>query len=92
MSEHVTFTIDGARVRASRGIYVLDVALDYGICIPHLCHMKGLTSIGACRLCIVELVKNGKSKVTTSCTLETEEGIVVLLHKGGTSEATLCLL
>ncbi|MFC1594063.1 2Fe-2S iron-sulfur cluster-binding protein, partial [Candidatus Omnitrophota bacterium] len=37
MSEYVTLLIDGARVRAPRGVSVLDAALDYGICIPHLC-------------------------------------------------------
>ena len=80
MTEYVTLTINGAKVRAPRGISVLDVALDYGICIPHLCHMQGVTPIGACRLCIVELVKNGKSKVTTSCTLDVEQGLVILAH------------
>lgn len=80
MAEYVTLTINGARVRAPRGVSVLDAALEYGICIPHLCHMRGLTPIGACRLCIVETVKNGKSKVTTSCTLEVEENMIILAH------------
>lgn len=80
MSQYVTLTIDGAKIRAPRGTTVLDAALDYGICIPALCHMRDVTPLGACRICIVELVKNGKSKVTTSCTLEVEEGMVVLAH------------
>jgi NADH dehydrogenase/NADH:ubiquinone oxidoreductase subunit G len=33
--------------------------------------------MGACRLCIVEHVKNGRSKVTASCTLMVEEGMVI---------------
>ncbi|MCK4463010.1 MAG: (2Fe-2S)-binding protein, partial [Candidatus Omnitrophica bacterium] len=45
MSEYVTLTINGAKIRAPRGTTVLDAALDYGICIPHLCHMRGLTPI-----------------------------------------------
>lgn len=80
MSEYITFTINGARVRAVKGANVLDVALNYGICIPHLCHVKTFTPIGACRICIVELIKNGKSKVTTSCTLQAEEGMVIQAH------------
>ena len=80
MNEYVTLTINGAKVRAPRGTSVLDAALDYGICIPHLCHMHGVTPIGVCRLCIVEVIKDGKSKVTTSCTLEVEEGMVILAH------------
>ena len=80
MPDYVTLTIDGARIQAPRGTSVLDAALDYGICIPHLCHVRGLTPIGVCRLCIVEEIKDGKSKVTTSCTLEVEEGMEVLAH------------
>lgn len=80
MSEYVTLTIDGAEVSAPKSSSVLDTALDYGICIPHLCHMRGITPIGACRLCIVEVVKNGEPEVTTSCTLEVEEGMVILAH------------
>ncbi len=80
MEKYVTLTINGAKVRAPAGTTVLDAALDYGICIPHLCHMRGLSPIGACRLCIVEVIKNGRSKVTASCTLEVEEGLEILAH------------
>jgi NADH dehydrogenase/NADH:ubiquinone oxidoreductase subunit G len=80
MAEKVNLTIDGAKLQADAGSYVLDVALDYGICIPSLCHVRGMTPIGACRICIVEVIKNGKSKVTASCTLEVEEGMVIRAH------------
>lgn len=80
MLKDVTFIINGARVTAPKGSSVLDAALDYGICIPHLCHLRDVTALGACRLCIVEVVKNGKSKVTTSCTLDAEEGMVIAAH------------
>ena len=77
MLKFVTLSIDGATIRAINGTTVLDTALEYGICIPHLCHMPGIEPLGACRLCIVEVVKNGRAKVTTSCTLEVRQGIVV---------------
>src|SRR4030042_4841394 len=80
MVEYVNLRINGAVLRVPRGASVLDAALMYGICIPHLCHMRTVSPIGACRLCIVEHVKNGKSKVTASCTLEAEEGMVILAH------------
>ncbi|TET48131.1 MAG: 2Fe-2S iron-sulfur cluster binding domain-containing protein, partial [Actinomycetota bacterium] len=80
MNEYITLTIDGAKIRAPRGTSVLDIALEYGICIPHLCHSRDLTPIGVCRLCIVEVIKNGRSKVITSCTLEVEEGMIILAH------------
>ena len=58
----------------------MDAALDFGICIPSLCHLREVTPLGACRLCIVEVVANGRSKVTASCTLEVEEGMVIRAH------------
>jgi len=77
MLPHVTLTIDGAQITASKAKSVLDVAIEYGICIPHLCHIAHISDLGACRLCIVEHVKNGQSDVTTSCTLHVQEGMVI---------------
>lgn len=73
----VTLTIDGATVRAPRGSSVLDAAMEYGICIPHLCHVPNLSDFGGCRLCIVENVVEGRAKITTSCTLRVQEGMVI---------------
>ncbi len=77
MIQEVTLTIDGSKVKAPRGASVLDAALRYGICIPHLCHLPTVSDLGACRLCIVENVLNGRSRITTSCTLVAKEGMVV---------------
>ena len=80
MLQYVNVNIDGATIRAIKGTSVLDTAIEYGICIPHLCHVPHLSDIGACRLCIVEHVNNGRSKVTTSCTLKVEEGMVIMTN------------
>ncbi len=80
MLQYVNVTIDGATIRAVKGSSVLDTAIEYGICIPHLCHVPYLSDIGACRLCIVEHVENGRSRITTSCTLHVQEGMVIRAH------------
>ncbi|MBD3272624.1 MAG: hypothetical protein GF384_08835 [Elusimicrobia bacterium] len=80
MSEYITITVDGAHIRTMKGTSVLDAALEYGMCIPHLCHMPGVSPIGACRLCIVEVIKNGRSKITTSCTLEAQPNMEIKAH------------
>jgi len=85
MAKTVTITVDGSRIQAPEGASVLDVALEAGICIPNLCHMPGVSPIGACRVCIVEVVGGGRRKMTASCTLEAREGMVVEAH----SEAVL---
>jgi NADH dehydrogenase/NADH:ubiquinone oxidoreductase subunit G len=78
MEEYISLTIDGTKIRANRAMSVLDSALEYGICIPHLCHYPGLSDISVCRLCIVEHIVDGRSKVTASCTLKVAEGMVIL--------------
>jgi bidirectional [NiFe] hydrogenase diaphorase subunit len=80
MQQYVNVNIDGATIHAVKGTSVLDTAVEYGICIPHLCHVPYLSDIGACRLCIVEHVVNGRSEITTSCTLNVEEGMVILTN------------
>jgi bidirectional [NiFe] hydrogenase diaphorase subunit len=44
--------------------------------IPTLCQVDGLSTIGACRLCLVEI--RGRPKLFPSCTLRVEEGIEVI--------------
>ena len=78
MIKQVTINIDGIDISVAKGSSVLDAALGYGICIPHLCRLPYISDIGACRLCIVEHVKDGRSKITTSCTLLVQEGMVIL--------------
>jgi NADH dehydrogenase/NADH:ubiquinone oxidoreductase subunit G len=80
MQQYVNVSIDGAIVKAVKGTSVLEAANEYGICIPHLCHVPNLSDIGACRLCIVEHIVNGRSRITASCTLNVEEGMVVLAN------------
>ena len=77
MLQLVKINIDGANIRAPKGSNVLQNSFEYGICIPHLCHVKNLPGTGACRLCVVENVNNGNSSITTSCTLNVEDGMVI---------------
>jgi NADH dehydrogenase/NADH:ubiquinone oxidoreductase subunit G len=78
--QRVKVNIDGAIIHAAKGTSVLDAAIEYGICIPHLCHVPNLSDMGACRLCIVEHVVDSHSKITTSCTLDVAEGMVILAN------------
>lgn len=80
MQKYVNVSIDGAIIHAVKGTSVLDTAIEYGICIPHLCHVPFLSDLGACRLCIVEHVVEGRPRVTTSCTLNVQDGMVILTN------------
>jgi len=73
----IPFVIDGKRVEGEEERSVLEVALDAGIEIPHLCHNESVKPYGACRLCLVEVSRKGRSRMTTSCTYPVLEGIEV---------------
>lgn len=70
-----TLTINGALVSAREGESILDAARDAGIAIPTLCHLEGLSEVGACRLCLVEIA--GSSKLQPACHTTVSEGMEV---------------
>jgi bidirectional [NiFe] hydrogenase diaphorase subunit len=70
-----TLTIDGAEVSASEGETLLEAARAAGIHIPTLCHLAGLSEVGACRLCLVEI--EGVPKLQPACVTAAAEGMRV---------------
>ncbi|HHO75423.1 MAG TPA: 4Fe-4S dicluster domain-containing protein [Deltaproteobacteria bacterium] len=73
----VTLTINGLKVRVEEGMTILEAARFVGFPIPTLCHNDGLSPYGACRLCVVEIGQEPKSKLVSSCTYPVEEGLTV---------------
>ena len=73
----VKLTIDGRKVQAKEGTTVLEVARENNIYIPTLCHNEEVAPYGACRLCLVEVTKNGRERLVTSCLYEVAEGLKV---------------
>jgi len=73
----VTLTIDGREIQAEEGKPILEVARDNNIYIPALCYNEGVAAYGACRLCMVEINKGGRSRLVTSCLYPVEDGLVV---------------
>ena len=70
-----TLVIDGKDVSAHANQTILDVARENGIHIPTLCHLEGLSDVGACRLCLVEV--KGSNKLLPACIAQVEEGMEV---------------
>jgi len=73
----IPFKIDGQPVEGKEGGNVLEVALDAGVEIPHLCYNESVKPYGACRLCLVEVTRHGRSRMTTACTYPVLEEIEV---------------
>lgn len=73
----VHLNIDGKKVEAEEGMTILEAAKSVGIDIPTLCYHEKLAPYGACRLCTVEIAKNGRTKLVTSCVYNVEDGLTV---------------
>ena len=69
--------INGKEFKAQENQTVLEVALKNGINIPHLCWHPALEPYGACRVCLVEVERHGRKRLTTACTYPVEEGLKV---------------
>lgn len=72
--------IDGKICNAERGEYLLEIARRNDIYIPTLCHSDALPGQANCRLCIVEVIEDGRSKVVTSCVYPVTKEIEVITN------------
>ena len=70
-----TLKINGQDCGARADETILEVAQQNNIFIPTLCHIDGLTDIGACRLCVVEV--KGTNKLLPACVTHVQEGMEV---------------
>ena len=70
-----TFVIDGVDASARPEQTILSAASEHNIFIPTLCHLEGLSDVGACRLCLVEV--KGARRLLPACTTPVEEGMEV---------------
>ncbi|NLF00700.1 MAG: 2Fe-2S iron-sulfur cluster binding domain-containing protein, partial [Anaerolineales bacterium] len=87
-----TLTINGQQVHAEEGQTVLEVARQAGIEIPTLCYHPLLEPMGACRLCTVEIVQHGRSRLETACTYPAWDGLEVKTHSPAVMEVRKTLL
>jgi bidirectional [NiFe] hydrogenase diaphorase subunit len=71
----ISVRIDGELINAQEGQTILEVAHGSGKTIPTLCYLKGLTAVGACRVCVVELA--GTDRLLPACTTPVQEGMSI---------------
>lgn len=70
-----TLTINGVQLAVEQGTSILQAAKEAGIFIPTLCFLEGVSTVAACRMCLVEI--EGSHKLVTACNTEVAEGMVV---------------
>ena len=71
----VNVTVNGTAVQVPEGTTILNAAKAAGVEIPHLCYLKDLNEIGACRVCCVEI--EGERNLVPSCNTPVFEGMAI---------------
>lgn len=69
--------IDDRSIETDAAKTILEAARASGIHIPTLCYHPALEPYGACRLCSVEIEKNGRKRIVSACNYPVEEGLIV---------------
>lgn len=70
--------IDGIECRTEYGEFLLEAAKRNNIRIPSLCHDEALPGQACCRICIVEAIVKGRSRIVTSCVYPITEELEVI--------------
>jgi NADH-quinone oxidoreductase subunit G len=90
-------TIDGRQLNVPDGrrLNAIEAARRSGVEIPHYCYHPGLSVVGSCRMCLVEVglpdPKTGRlrmqPKLVPGCNLAVSDGMVVLTRSPKVQEA-----
>jgi bidirectional [NiFe] hydrogenase diaphorase subunit len=73
--KRISLSINGHVVSGRAGQTLLQVARQHAIAIPTLCNFPGLSPIGACRVCIVEVA--GYPRPLPACATPAEQGMEI---------------
>ena len=75
LMQEITLTINGQSVKGKSGDTVLQICRANGIDVPTLCHLDGLSDVGACRLCVVDI--QSEKKPIPACNYPARDGLVI---------------
>lgn len=82
--------INGRKVSFKEGDTILDAAKANDVFIPTLCHLKGTTPTGACRICVVEV--EGARTLLTACSTPAAAHMIVHTESERVIEARRAIL
>jgi bidirectional [NiFe] hydrogenase diaphorase subunit len=71
----ITIYVDEKKLDVVSGKTILETCEENGIEILTMCHLRGLTDIGACRLCLVEV--EGINKLLSACTTKIADNMII---------------
>ena len=74
-AKKLSIRIDGQLISALEGQTILEAAIANGKSIPTLCAFAGLSPVGACRICLVEV--SGSDRLFPACTTPIQDDMSV---------------
>ncbi len=81
----VNIKINDREVHVKEGTTILRAAEQAHMPIPHLCYLKDINEIGACRVCVVEI--KGVNKLVPACNNVVQEGMEIYTNSPRVREA-----
>ena len=73
----VSVNIYGAEVRAKAGEMLIAAAARAGVHIPRFCYHERMSSVGMCRMCLVDVDTGRGPMLQPSCMVPVAEGMSV---------------
>lgn len=86
----VTVTIDGTEIRVAEGTNLVEAAKKAGAEVPTYCYHPGLSVVGQCRICFVEV--EGMPRLVTACSTAVRDGMVVRTDSERVREARAAVM
>ncbi|MCR5097849.1 MAG: [FeFe] hydrogenase, group A [Lachnospiraceae bacterium] len=82
----VNIRINGTPYTVEDGMTIMEAAYEAGVDIPHLCYLKDVNEIGACRLCCVEV--EGENKLIPACDNVVTEDMSIITNSPRVRQAS----
>ncbi|NNE94437.1 MAG: NADH-quinone oxidoreductase subunit NuoG [Acidimicrobiales bacterium] len=83
----VPFTLNGTELRADEGELLIAAAERHGVHIPHFCYHPRMSSVGMCRMCLVEVDGGRGASLQPACMLPVTPNMVVNTESEPTTKA-----
>jgi len=83
----VTVTVNGTEIEAQPGEMLIAAADRAGIHIPRFCYHERMSSVGMCRMCLVDVDTGRGPMLQPSCMVPVAEGMVVDTESDDTKRA-----
>jgi len=86
----ITAMIDGQQVIVAEGTNIVEAALKTGVEIPTYCYHPGLSVVGQCRICFVEI--EGMPRLVTACSTPVQDDMVIFTNSERVREARAAVM